>query len=511
MFEATTTIIETGGDCAEAFLDFDLASLSSDDIASLLSAGEISVPNCSESAISSDAGLGSYAGKIICNNVFSSIYILDEEIAASSRGPLKPAVELSSEPRTPTGTPPSSPSSQQELSPMEKLKQMLANRSAPSEEPSTSVEESKKRQRTDSDPPFEPVSSGNETSDSGEWATDDENKEFVVKKKARKSENTPPPSHLPPQTAPMQPTSIWHSGTLYGSLFQQQVRPPPPPPPSYSAVLAAHAYKNTAALAALNVKALLDSHRFRQQAPVSPPKISTPAAAVKPLLPQYPKTFVGATSGPRALTPLQSMHIRAEPGDGIYEQFADSPNKLKMPAGLDEEQKEFLKTEFADQLQRRCCASVSRAMMNKRGLQPSLVGSRMGQFLCQLSREEDAKENLAENSGAIRAAEASSWPIFKDRPVGPFRFKHAVSAVKSANCSNQRTPVPFPDSPPCASGAPGISSGKASVNSHVNAGPNLAPDDGYDRDWIKIDSFYPAWGCDEWGSLYIKDLFIWVS
>lgn len=68
-------MVEAGGDCGEAYLDFDLASLSSDDIASLLSAGEISVPNSTASVVSSDAGVGSYAGKLICKNACSNIYL----------------------------------------------------------------------------------------------------------------------------------------------------------------------------------------------------------------------------------------------------------------------------------------------------------------------------------------------------------------------------------------------------------------------------------------------------
>ena len=84
-----------------------------------------------------------------------------------------------------------------------------------------------------------------------------------------------------------------------------------------------------------------------------------------------------------------------------------------------------------------------------------------------------------------------SWPIFREPRLGVLDFAHALSTSAIASISSRRT-MPPPPTPP-----PGL----------VNA----ACPDSYARSWIKIDSYFPVFGQDEWGSIYIRDLYIWVS
>lgn len=217
----------------------------------------------------------------------------------------------------------------------------------------------------------------------------------------------------------------------------------------------------------------------------------------------FPLTLTGVTSGSGALSPEESMEMRVEPGQMIYEQQHDAPKGFRLPVGLTPEQSRAIEKELAVQVKRRATSSVTRALLSKRGLQPSLVGSKLGQFFTFTSREFNARAAKINPAGELERdgdgiASANAWPIFKDHKLGGFRFKHAIGTTDRAANSFRRSSIPNPDSP-------------STPELTANGGPNGAPRDGYERDWVKLDSFYPVWSQDEWGNLTVRDLHVWVS
>ena len=156
---------------------------------------------------------------------------------------------------------------------------------------------------------------------------------------------------------------------------------------------------------------------------------------------------------------------------------------------------QFFKKKIDDYIASKCATSVTRALLSRHGIQPSLCSSPLGEFLSAISADFCRRaEELNPAEECRRDGEnILSWltlPMFREQKLGAFNFKHARDSAKYAAHATRKT-YPPPPSPP-----------SQSVTSQA---------DSYIRSWIKIDSFFATWSQDEWGSIYISDLLVWVS
>ena len=178
----------------------------------------------------------------------------------------------------------------------------------------------------------------------------------------------------------------------------------------------------------------------------------------------------------------------------------DDDLKLDLPPNL--ENKKEIEAKIEAYIENKSAAQVTRALLTRHGVQPSLVGSKMGKFLSAISadfnkRAEELNPDERERDGE-NIASALSLPIFKEHKLGAFNFRHATESAKEATVASRRTSPPPPRAP---SPIPVVPMEQSVTN-------GLDP---YIRSWLKVDSFFVTWSQDEWGSLYITDLFVWVS
>jgi hypothetical protein len=179
--------------------------------------------------------------------------------------------------------------------------------------------------------------------------------------------------------------------------------------------------------------------------------------------------------------------------------YRQNDDDLKLDLPLNMENKKEIEAKIEAYIESKSAASVTRALLTRHGVQPSLVGSKMGKFLSNISADfnrraeelnPDERERDGDNIGS-----ALSLPIFKEHKLGAFNFRHAAESAKEADVASRRTIPPPPRAPSPLPMEESITNGV----------------DPYIRSWIKVDSFFVTWSQDEWGSLYITDLLVWVS
>lgn len=219
---------------------------------------------------------------------------------------------------------------------------------------------------------------------------------------------------------------------------------------------------------------------------------------------------------PRVIAPMPTMSAeerfsaKAHPfqNEMLYEQCTyTSSAPLKLPAGLQPWQIDAIKKAFDDETKRKSVAAVTRALLTRRGIQPSLAPTKLGLFLSSISKDFNARaaqQNPDENKRDGDNIESSlCWAIFKEERYGSFDFVHAKSSAEIADKANKRTMPPPPPPPPAIVSSSPSSSGSTSASSSRS--------DSYARSWMKLDSFFPVFDQDEWGALYLADLLVWVS
>ena len=179
----------------------------------------------------------------------------------------------------------------------------------------------------------------------------------------------------------------------------------------------------------------------------------------------------------------------------FYRQFGAEKDFTRNLLQEHYDNKQELEKKINDHIASKCATSVTRALLSRHGIQPSLCSSPLGEFLSTISAEFNRKaEELNPAEECRRDGESIlsslTLPIFREQKLGAFNFKHARDSAKYAAHATRKT-YPPPPSPPsqCV----------------------ISQADSYIRSWIKIDSFFATWSQDEWGSIYISDLLVWVS